>query len=167
MRLRAAGLGLVLVAAGCGGGSTPAKVDTKTIEQQIDKQLSTPQTAVTSVSCPSDVEAKEGATFTCSVQWANGATGKVQATQRAGATHTTEPVSGSVQVPGSVIEQQLESDLAKRGFPTATANCPDTVIVKLDTTATCDVSGAGAAGTVTYGFTSETGAVDPATVKTG
>jgi uncharacterized protein DUF4333 len=46
------------------------------VEQGITEDLSTPSVKVSSAKCPSDVEAKSGATFTCSVTCSNGATGK-------------------------------------------------------------------------------------------
>ena len=60
-------------------------------------------------------------------------------------------------------------ELAKQGAPNAQVNCPDNIIVKLDTTVTCDVSSASgkAGGTVTFAFSSVEGTVDSSSVQTG
>ena len=160
-----------LVATGCGSSSPKTTtIDDAAVESGIKSQLSTPEVKVTSVKCPSDEKAEKGATFTCSVSWDNGATGKVKVTQKtAGPHYTYEPVSGSVQVPGATVEKQLQQDLAKQGAPNTQVNCPDNIIVKVGTTVTCDVSGAGgnAGGTVTFSFSSVEGTVDSSSVQTG
>ena len=142
-----------------------AQADPAEIESQIEQQLSTPATKVSSVKCPDDVSKSS---FNCSVSWANGANGKVEVTETAPNRYTYEPVPGSVKVPGATVEESLEKELAAEGAPDAQANCPDTIIVKLDTTVTCDLSGAGGAagGTVTYTFSSDDGTVDPESVET-
>ncbi|MGZ3687793.1 MAG: DUF4333 domain-containing protein [Bdellovibrionota bacterium] len=164
-----------LALAGCGGGdststtTSPSRtVDAAQVESGIDKQLSTPAAEVTSVKCPDGVKAEAGATFDCSVTWSNGATGKVKVTQESLNRFTYQPVSGSVQVPGSTVEKSIEQELAKQGAPNAQANCPDNIIVKVGTTVTCDLSGAGgqAAGTVTFTFSDASGTVDPSSVET-
>ena len=166
-----------LAAGACGDDSSSSStapktttVDDAAVESQIKSQLATSSVAVTSVKCPSDEKAEKGAAFKCSVTWDNGATGKVKVTQKtAAATYTYEPVSGSVQVPGSTVEEQLKQDLAKQGAPNAQVNCPDNIIVKLDTTVTCNVTGVSgkAAGDVTYTFSSAEGTVDSSSVATG
>ena len=95
--------------------------------------------------CPSEIETEAGSTFECSVSWANGANGKVEVTARGADRFTYEPVPGSVKVPGATVEASLEQELESQGAPDAQANCPDTIIVKLDTTVTCELSGAGGA----------------------
>ena len=72
-----------------------------------------------------------------------------------------------MQVPGSTVEKSIEQELDKQGAPNAQANCPDTITVKLDTTVTCDLSGASgqAAGTVTFTFSDASGTVDPSSVR--
>lgn len=172
--LAAGAVGGALALVGCGGASTstttsPTRtVEAAQVESGIDQQLSTPTTEVTSVTCPDDVKAETGATFNCSVTWSNGATGKVKVTQESLNHFTYEPVSGSVQVPAAPVEKSIEQELAKQGAPDAQANCPDNIIVKVGTTVTCDLSGAGgqAAGTVTFTFSDASGTVDPSSVKT-
>ena len=155
----------------CGSSSSKTStVDDATVESGITSQLSTSEVKVTSAKCPSDEKAEKGATFTCSVGWDNGATGKVKVTQKtAGPNYVYEPVPGSVMVPGATVEKSLQADLAKQGAPNAQVNCPDNIIVKLGTTVTCDVTSAGgkAGGTVTFSFSSAEGTVDSSSVQTG
>jgi hypothetical protein len=142
--------------------------DSAEIESQIKDELSTDATKVSSAKCPSEIEAAAGSTFDCSVSWANGANGKVEVTARGANRFTYEPVPGSVKVPGATVEASLEQELESEGAPGAQANCPDTIIVKVGTTVTCELSGAGgtAGGTVTYTFESVDGTVDPESVET-
>lgn len=174
MALGAAVAALALAA--CGGDDTRSTttanaqaqtVDTAAVENGIEQQLSTTQAKVTAAACPKEVSVKRGSTFKCSVTWSNGATGKVEVTQEGANRYTYKPVSGSVKVPGSTVEKSLDAQLAKEGAPDAQANCPDTIIVKVGTTVTCDLNTAGGAtaGTVTFTFSSDEGAVDPASVQ--
>ena len=169
-----------LMLAGCGGDdskeagattATPtprATVDDTQVEQGIKDQLSTASVKVTSATCPTDVEAKSGATFTCNITFSNGATGKATVTQMAPNQFTYELKPGSVQVPGEVADSAVEKQLAKQGAPNATVNCPQNIIVKVGTTVECNVSGAqgAASGTVTFTFSSDEGTVDPSSVST-
>jgi len=167
-----------LLAAGCGDDDSsstttttppPAKnVDDAAVEKGIKEQLSTPEAQVTKASCPSDVKAKQGATFKCSVTWSNGATGKVKVTQVGPNKFTYVPVEGSVQIPAAPVEQQIKEDLAQQGAPNAVVNCPDTIIIKVGTTVTCNVSsaGGGANGSVTFTFSDASGTVDSSSVQT-
>jgi hypothetical protein len=143
-------------------------VDTAKVESGIEKQLATPTATVSNVNCPSDVESSAGTSFTCSVKWDNGATGKVKVTQHDGNTFSYAPVSGSVQVPGTEVAQSVEKSLAQQGYPDAAVTCPENVIVKVGTTVTCNASGAGgnATGSVTFTFSSADGTVDESSVKT-
>lgn len=149
--------------------SAPTRtVDDSSVESGIEQQLSTSSTKVTSAKCPGDEKVEKGATFTCSVTWSNGASGKAKVTQEGGNRYTYEPVSGSVQIPGATVEKELQAQLAKEGAPNATVNCPDTIIVKVDSPVTCDVSGAGGnvGGTVTYTFSNAEGDIDTSSVST-
>ena len=160
--------------AACGSSSKPAAapsatVDASTVESQIKQQLSSSGAEVTKAKCPSDVQSEKGATFKCSVTWSNGATGKVKVTETSRNQFTCSVVSGSVQIPGATVDKSLEQSLAKQGAPNATVNCPENIIVKVDSTVTCDVSGAGgqASGTVSFTFSSAEGTVDSSSVTTG
>ena len=180
-RARLAGVAVLataaLVAAGCGSSdssssdTTSAKartVDTSAVESGIKKELSSSSNEVTDVKCPTDEKVQAGATFDCTVTWADGATGKVKVTQNGGNNYTYALVSGSVQIPGATLDKTIEQQLAKQGAPNATVTCPQNVIVKTGTTVTCNVSGASGAanGTVTFTFSSSTGTVDSSSVKT-
>lgn len=177
-RMAALAAGGALVLAGCGGDSSSSSssssssptrtVDDATIESQIDQQLSTSQAEVTKAQCPSDEPSKTGNTFECSVTWSNGATGKVKVTQQSATQFTYTPVDGSVQIPGTAVATEIEQQLAKQGAPNAQVTCPSTVIVKVDSPVTCDVSGASGAATgqVTFTFSTAEGTVDPSSVST-
>jgi hypothetical protein len=170
-----------LAVAGCGGSSdddqsaSPSTapqapmVDSSMAERDIKQQFSSSGTAVTKVKCPSGEKFKSGATFKCDVSWSNGASGKVKVTEASVSHYTYSLVSGSVQIPGSSADKALEKDLAEQGAPDATVNCPKNIVVKKDTTVTCNVSSAGgrASGQVTFTFSSEAGTIDPSSVQTG
>lgn len=159
-----------LALAGCDddGGDAPAReVDTAQIEREIEQQLSVRGAAVSSVKCPADVSAETGTTFECAVTWDNGATGDVEVTETAANQYAFMPVSGSVQVPGTAADAAVEQQLAAEGYPDAVVDCPENIVVKTGTTVTCDVRGAGAAGTVTFTFSTAQGTVDPESVQTG
>ena len=111
---------------------------------------------------------EKGDTFTCTVSFDNGATGKATVTQQGRNKYTYELKPGSVQVPGSTAEAAVEKSLAAQGAPNATVTCPANIIVKVGTTVTCDVSGAqgAASGTVTFTFSDDEGTVDSSSVTT-
>jgi hypothetical protein len=157
-----------LAAAGCGngnGGSENKTVDSSKVEQGIKDDLSGTSGQVASAKCPDDVKSEKGATFNCSVKFANGSTGKVEVTQTDTTTFSYDLVPGSVHVPGAAAEKEIQKDLAQQGVQNATVNCPDDIVVKSGTTVTCDVSGAKGAGKVTFTFSREDGTVDPSSVK--
>jgi hypothetical protein len=150
--------------------SAPTRtVDDSAVESGIKQQLSTSSSDVTSVKCPSDVKVQKGGTFTCTATWSNGATGKVKVTQQGANHYTYAPVSGSVQIPGASVEKELQAQLAKEGAPNAAVNCPDNIIVKVDSPVTCDVSGGGGkvGGSVTFTFSNAEGDIDSSSVSTG
>ena len=164
-----------LCAGGCGSSSsgTATGADTRTVddaqvEQGIETSLSTSSEKVTAAKCPSDVPVEKGDTFSCSVTFSNGATGKATVTQQGGGKYSYELKPGSVQVPGSTADAAVEKSLAAQGAPGATVNCPDNIIVKVGTTVTCDVSGAQGAvgGTVTFTFSDTEGTIDTSSVET-
>jgi hypothetical protein len=82
------------------------------------------------VMCPSNVSATVGTSFECSVSWSNGATGKVKVTETSVGHYTYAPVSGSVMVPGSTVEKQVQAALAQQGAPNAEVSCPANIIVR-------------------------------------
>ncbi len=151
---------------GCGSGSK--NVDAAQVEQGIERSLSTSSVHVTNANCPEDVKSETGATFTCSVKFSNDATGKVTVTQTGHKDFTYALKPGSVKVPGSSVEAELKKSLAAQGAKNATVTCPESIVVKVGTTATCNVSGASGAahGNVTFTFSSAEGTVDASSVKT-
>jgi hypothetical protein len=176
MRLFAAGaLVAAALSAGCGSSNgdksssaAPKTVDDAQVEQGIKDDLSTSSAKVTKAKCPADVPVKKGDTFTCTVTFDNGATGKATVTQQGANRYSYELKSGSVEVPGSTAAAAVEKSLAAQGAPNATVTCPANIIVKVGTTVTCDVSGAQgvASGSVTFTFSDAEGTVDPSSVKT-
>jgi hypothetical protein len=166
----------VCATAGCGSSSDDTSatakattVDSTAVEGAIAKKFSSSDTKVTNVKCPKDVQAKTGGKFKCDTTWSNGAAGKVQVTQESAGQFSSQVVAGSVQIPGESVDKTLEKQLAQQGAPNATAECPQNVIVKVGSTVTCNVSGAGGGttGKVMFTFTSATGEVDPSSVHTG
>jgi len=173
--LAAGALAVAAMTAGCGGSgndtatsATPKTVDDAQVEQGIETDLSTSSAKVSGAKCPSDVPVEQGATFTCTVTFDNGATGKATVTQQGRGRYAYELKPGSVQVPGATADAAVEKSLAAQGLPDATADCPSNIIVKVGTTVTCNVTGAGgaASGTVTFTFSDAEGTVDPSSVKT-
>jgi hypothetical protein len=164
------------VAAGCGGdddaGSGAGErrtVDAARVEQGVTQSLSTSAAKVTEATCPAGVPVQAGDTFTCSVAFSTGATGKVVVTQQGGGRYTYALKAGSVQIPGASAEAAVEASLASQGVPNATVTCPQTIAVKEGTTVTCDVGGGQgrATGTVTFTFSSAEGTIEPSSVQTG
>ena len=164
-----------LCAGGCGsssGGSatgTQTKtVDDASVEQGIETSLSTSSAKVTSAKCPSDVPVQKGDTFSCTVTFSDGATGKATVTQKGAGHYSYELTPGSVQIPGSTADAAVEKSLAAQGIPNTTVTCPENIIVKVGTTVTCDVSGGQgvAGGTVTFTFSDAEGDIDTSSVKT-
>jgi hypothetical protein len=173
--LGATALAVGALSAGCGSSSNdtatsaaPKTVDDAQVEQGITDDLSTSSTKVTSAKCPSNVPVQKGDTFTCTVTFDNGATGKATVTQQGLNKYSYELTPGSVQVPGSTADAALEKSLAAQGIPSATVTCPENIIVKVGTTVTCNVSGASgvASSTVTFTFSDAEGDIDTSSVKT-
>lgn len=154
-----------LVLAACGGDKT---VDDQQVEQGIEDSVTLAGVKVDKVSCPSDVTVSKGDTFDCSVSASNGTTATVVVTQEGGNRYTYSVKSGSLKVPGTVLADSVEKDLAAQGATGASVTCPETVVVKVGTTVTCDVSGAqgAASGTVTFSFSSNDGTIDQSSVST-
>ena len=145
-----------------------AAVDTAQVEQEIKEDFSSGTVTVTNVDCPANPDVEVGGKFTCSFFLSNDGGGKVEVT-RGAAAYTYVAVPGSVTVPGTSVAQQVEQALEDEGVPDATVTCPDTIVVKTDSTVTCEVGSASGAltGDVTFSFTSETGEVDSSSVDTG
>jgi hypothetical protein len=154
----------VLAGAGCGSDT----VDASKAEQGLENSsLSTSTTQITSASCPDDVKKEEGQTFTCDVKLSGGGKAKVTVTQtsnRNSFSYAYKP--GSVVLPGSKVDQQLEHALDGAGVKDARVNCPSSVPVKPGTTVKCPVTlSSGAQATVSFEFSNSSGTVDSSSVK--
>ena len=73
----AVGFAFALATVGCGSDT----IDANDVEAGIEQSLSSGTASVSSVSCPDDVEKKEGATFTCDAKLEGGGKAKVTVTQ--------------------------------------------------------------------------------------
>jgi hypothetical protein len=154
----------ILAVVGCGSDT----VDASKAEQGLENSaLSSSTTQIMSASCPDDVKKDKGKTFTCDVKLSGGGKAKVTVTQTSN--HNTFSYAykpGSVVVPGSKVDQQLEQDLQEAGIKNAQVNCPSSVPVKLDTTVTCPVAlSSGAQATVSFQFSNSSGTVDSSSVN--
>ena len=156
-------LGL-LATAGCGSDT----VDASKAEQGIESSsLSTSTTQITSASCPDDVKKEKGKTFTCDVKLSGGGKAQVTVTQTSDRdTFSYAFKSGSVVLPGSTVDKEVEQDLADAGVEGATVNCPANVPVKPGTTVTCPItSSSGREATVSFTFSNSSGTVDSSSVE--
>jgi hypothetical protein len=157
-------LTMLVVVGGCGDDD----VDASKAEQGIESSsLSTSTTQVTSASCPDNVKKEKADTFTCDVELSGGGSAKVTVTQTSD--HNTFSYAykaGSVELPGSTLDKEIEQDLDKAGVSGATVNCPTTVKVVSGETVTCPVTTAkGIEGTVSFTFTDSSGSIDESSVK--
>ena len=156
-------LALALAAAGCGSDT----VDPDKVEAGIEQSLSTATAKVSSVSCPDDVEKKEGATFTCDAKLEGGGKAKVKVTQTSNAgdyTYSFKP--GTVVLTDDVLEPALEADLAASGVPGVKVDCPATVKVKTGETFTCTATGSeGRQSQLTFTFSSDDGTIAESSVS--
>jgi Domain of unknown function (DUF4333) len=155
----------LLAMAGCGSDDT---VDASKAEQGIESSsLSTSTTQITSASCPDDVKKEKDGTFTCDVRLSGGGKAEVTVTQTTNRnTFSYAFKSGSVELPGSTVDKEVEQDLADAGITGATVNCPDTVPVKSGTTVTCPVTTSnGRQATVSFEFSDSSGTVSSSSVE--
>ena len=154
----------LLAMPGCGSDDT---VDASKAEEGIESSsLSTSTTQITSASCPDDVKKEKDKTFTCDVKLSGGGKAEVTVTQTSNRnTFSYAFKSGSVVLPGSTVDKEIEQDLADAGINDATVNCPDTVPVKTGTTVTCPVTtSSGRQATVSFEFSDSSGTVSSSSV---
>jgi hypothetical protein len=165
MRSALAAVVLAAAAIAVAGCTSRKMVDSSQVEKGIKSSLSS-TAEVKSAKCPDGVKSQKGAAFTCDVTFTSGASGKVEVTEvdRKTFTYTLKP--GSVEIPGSEADKQIEAALADHGIQGAAASCPDSIVVKTGTLVTCDVTGADSAGQVTFSFSATDGTIDPSSVKT-
>jgi hypothetical protein len=156
-------LTLALATAACGSDTVNAGM----VEAGVEKSLSTATAKVSSVSCPDDVEKKEGGTFTCAAELEGGGKAKVKVTQTSNAgdyTYSFKP--GTVVLTDDALEPALEADLAASGVPGAKVDCPTTVKVKTGETFTCTATGSeGRQSELTFTFSSDDGTIDDSSVS--
>ena len=169
---------LGLTVAGCGGSGSssnsttttrsPGTVDTSTVEQQIQSQLSGPDVTITSVSCPTNVTKKKGATFDCTAKIEGGGSATVVVTQVNGINQYTYAFkSGTLKIPGSSVEPVVQQNLEKEGVQVTAVTCPSTIIVKTNSPVTCTAATQGGAQiNVTFTLSSD-GEVNPSSVQSG
>ena len=165
----ARGIGIAAVVAvlsttGCGSDT----VDASKAEQGLENSsLSNSTTQISSASCP-DVKKEKGQTFTCDVKLSGGGKAQVTVTQTSnGNTFSYAYKPGSVVLPGSTVDQQLEQGLDDAGVKGAQVKCPSSVPVKPGTTVTCPVTlSSGAQATVSFQFSSSSGTVDSSSIET-
>ena len=161
----AIGLGLAVAVASAGCGSDT--VDVAEVEAGIEQSLSSTTASVSSVSCPSDVEKEEGATFTCDAKLEGGGKAKVKVTQTSkGGDFTYAFKPGTVVLTDNAVEPALEKDLAASGLPDTKVDCPDTIKVKEGETVTCTAAGPGGRQSqLTFTFSSADGTIDESSVS--
>ena len=71
----------------------------------------------------------------------------------------------TAHVSGATVAMTLQEQLAKRGFPSATVGCAKTIIVNVGPAVSCQLSGAGANGTVKFTFRTLDGKIELSSVK--
>jgi hypothetical protein len=154
---------LVVAAMGCGDKT----VDADEVETAIEQDLSTATTKIVSVSCPEDVEQKEGKKFTCDAKLEGGGKAKVQVTltnDRGDAVYSFKP--GTVQLSDNTVEPYLEKSLEAKGVPDPQVDCPDLMKVADGETATCDATGSGGrTGQITFTWSDDSGTIDDSSVE--
>ena len=118
---------LALAAVGCGNDT----IDADEAEAGIEQSLSSATASVSSMSCPNDIEKKEGATFTCDAKLEGGGKAKVKVTHTSkGGDFTYIFKPGTVVLTDYAVEPALEEELTASGVPDTTVDCPDTIKVK-------------------------------------
>jgi hypothetical protein len=142
-------------------------VDSKQIEDQIKHQLTSATVPITSVSCPADVEKKQGNTFTCKTKLEGGGKAEVEVTQVNGHNQYTYAFKpGSLVITDSTLEPAVKKDLEARGLSISSVSCPQEIAVKPGETVTCTATTEkGAQTKVTFTLTSE-GDVDDSSLET-
>lgn len=158
-------LPLLLAAAGlaaCGSDT----VDGDKVEMEIEQQLSTATAEIASVSCPADVEEKEGAKFSCDAELAGGGSAVITVTQQENNEFTYQAKDGSVRIADDSLEPYLEQRLAAQGVG-AEVDCPKLVNVKAGESATCGAMTAGGRqADLTFTWEDAAGSVDSSSVET-
>jgi hypothetical protein len=129
--------GLVLAAAslavlGCGETTIDGGKATKFIGKTVTDQAGV---RVKSVTCPENLKAKKGATFTCTVLAKDGTKGTVLATQ--------QDDKGNVRIAAPFLhtreaEAAIATQISKQVKATVTVTCPEIVVPKKGGTFKCE-----------------------------
>jgi hypothetical protein len=141
-------------------------VDANEVEAAIEQDLSSTTAKISSLSCPNDVEKKEGEQFTCDAKLEGGGKAKVQVTltnDRGDGTYAFKP--GTVQVSDKAVEPVLEDTLQAKGVQDPHVDCPELIKVADGEQVTCDATGAGGrTGQITFTWSSDSGDIDNSSV---
>jgi hypothetical protein len=136
------GVGVAVLAAGChvsacvGSGCDAGKIDTAKAEATT-KTVIAQQTgaAVRSVSCPSNVTERRGATFTCTITGADGTTATALVTQKDA--HGNVEISAPTLLHTGTAAKLIAARLTRQFGFTVRVACPDLVDAHKGTTLTC------------------------------
>lgn len=129
---------VVLAAAALLAGCSKS-LDGSSIESQIADGLSSQAGGTWTVSCPSDIPAEQGATFTCTATGADGTTSTITVTQDDADGNVTwkSDISG---LDLSKVESGVAESLGQQVGGTWTVTCPDSVDIGVGKTFTCDAA---------------------------
>jgi hypothetical protein len=144
----------VCAGSGCGGG-----IDTGKAERAVKTDVANATGSdVKSVSCPSPIALKKGATFNCIATGADGTTATVLVTQTdaKGNVHISAP---SLLHTGEAAKL-IASGLSGRLKLAVTVKCPDLVSAHKGTTLTCEATHAGETRKVLVTVTDASGSID-------
>ncbi len=74
-------------------------------------------------------------------------------------------LNDTTQISGTRVATTVQQQLAKQGYPKASVSCVKTIIVNVGPAVSCELTGAGAKGTVKFTFRTLDGKIDLASVK--
>lgn len=131
-----AAVALATGAAGCGEDTINDAKAEETITKEVEAQVGAD---VGSVSCPGDVKAEKGGTFTCVVTGADGTKGEVRVTQKddKGNVHFSAPFLHMDEV-----ERNLGTNFSAKFKTKVTLRCPDIITPKAGGKFVCDATDA-------------------------
>jgi Domain of unknown function (DUF4333) len=144
----------VCAGSGCGG-----KIDTNKAETSVKSVVADATgSVVKSVSCPSPIALKKGATFTCIATGGDGTTAPVTITQTDGKgnVHISAPTLLHTGDAATLIGKGLSSKLKLA----VAVKCPDLVSARKGTTLTCQATHAGETRKVSVTVTDAQGSID-------
>ena len=126
-------LPVVLVLSACAKKIDDAKAE-KFISTTVAKQVGA---KVKSVKCPSDLTAKKGATFNCTVTGADGSSGITKVTERddQGNVRVSAPF-----IDGRELEDSIGAGITRQVGSTVTVSCPEIIVTKKGDTFDCSAT---------------------------